>query len=117
MQLTCIPLPCPPAPPPLPYPTAQPPALPPAQSGAKLHYVSDLFLLGWATIYESLSLLGWLQAQVSTCARMRLRPVHKHYYLALHSLSRYGAPTPQTHAKQRTCACSACSQHPHTQSC
>ncbi len=38
---------------------------PPAQSGAKLHYVSDLFLLGWATIYESLSLLHWLQAQVS----------------------------------------------------
>lgn len=39
-------------------------APPPVQSGAKLHYVSDLFLLGWATIYESLSLLHWLQAQV-----------------------------------------------------
>uniref|UniRef100_A0A383VY68 Uncharacterized protein n=1 Tax=Tetradesmus obliquus TaxID=3088 RepID=A0A383VY68_TETOB len=36
---------------------------PPQQRGSKLCAVSDLLALGWATIYESLCLLGWLEAE------------------------------------------------------
>ena len=36
---------------------------PPHQQGAKLHHVSDLLLLGRATIEESLLLLHWLRRQ------------------------------------------------------
>ncbi len=38
---------------------------PPSQSGSKLRFVSDLLALGWATIYESLHLLHWMEEEVS----------------------------------------------------
>eukprot|EP00877_Chromochloris_zofingiensis_P006524 jgi/Chrzof1/2124/Cz11g03140.t1 len=36
---------------------------PPDQKGSKLRYVSDLLALGWATIYESLHLLHWMEKE------------------------------------------------------